>query len=93
MVLTCMYSIYLHYRMDNYMIQPLYLKILQRLLDNVAPQWCVHNLLAPFLECANTLMAALVMAFGTTEMEMRLCVKRALLDPTPKVNAGFGDWL
>ncbi len=61
--------------MDEYTIQLLHLKIFQRLLDDIAPQWCEHNPLAPFLEHANTLMAALEVAFGTTEMEMRLHAK------------------
>ncbi len=79
--------------MDEYTAQPLNLKILQRLLDDVALQWCKHNLPAPFLECADTLMSALVVAFGTAETDMRLCIKRVLLDLTPKVDVAFGDWL
>ncbi len=38
MVLTDMFKIYLYCRMDEYTAQLLYLKILQRLLDDVALQ-------------------------------------------------------
>ena len=69
-VLTDIFKICLYCRMDEYTIQPLHLKILQRLLDDVTLQWCKHNLPAPSLECADTL-SALEVAFGTTEMDMR----------------------
>ncbi len=79
--------------MDEYTTQKLYLKILQRLLDDVTLQWCDHNLLAPFLEYAETLMSTLEVAFGATEVDMRLQVKRVLLNLTPKVDVALGDWL
>ena len=58
----------------------LHLGAVQQLLDKMATKWCADNLPHGFVETTAGLMLALEVAFGVSEIEACLHVKKMILE-------------
>ncbi len=59
----------------------------------MATKWCAKNLPHGFLETTASLMLALGVAFGVSEIEACLCVKKMILEAGLEVKLVVQQWL